>query len=102
VPGERVPRLSIALGLTGIVMATQTVLIGPLPLVARTPSERRRIIAIAIARPRSRLTPVAPIAVVSAIAPSPAWRVGVPLVIAGVIVPRIEVEHRVLRMNRLP
>jgi hypothetical protein len=103
--GERVPRVSIALatvavavGPTGIVIAVSPVLIRGVPLVPWTAAERPCIIVTSVARPRSVVARVViTIALARVAAASAAWQVGVPLIIAGVVVPRIEVEHAPLR-----
>jgi hypothetical protein len=105
---ECVPRLAIALsfvpiavGPTRIVVAVTPALIWPLPFVAGTASERPSVVIVSVARARSRLTPVViALAVVGTAAPAAARRVAVPLIVARIVVARIEVKHRDLRMNQ--
>lgn len=100
VPGLPIGLTTVAIAVrpTRIVVAASPVLIRPLPFVARTASERPCVIIIAVARARPRLAPVLiTIAIARAAAASTARRVWLPLVVARIMVARVEVKHRDLR-----
>jgi hypothetical protein len=74
-----------------------------LPVVSRAASEQPLVAIIAVARPTVRLSPVViAIVVAGGAAPSPTWRVRVPLLVSGFVVARVEIKHRALHLNQFP
>ncbi|MCA1586258.1 MAG: hypothetical protein LC791_16295 [Acidobacteria bacterium] len=74
-----------------------------MPFVSGAAPERPHVAIIALARARLRLAPVVmTFAVVRAASIPAARRVGVPLLVARVVVARVEIKHRDLHMNQFP
>jgi hypothetical protein len=85
------------------VIAIPSVPIRSLPLVSAASSERPLVAVIAVARPSVRLSPVViAIVVAEAAAVSTARRIGVPLLVTGVVVARVQIKHRELHVNQFP
>src|SRR3989442_728095 len=84
--------LAVPLGPSRVIVALEGVPIG-LPVSAWAAAERPRVAVLAIARLDVSLPPVViTIAFVRAVAASTAGRVDVPLVVAGVVVARVEIH----------
>jgi hypothetical protein len=89
--------VAISVRPAGIVIAVRHVAVAvrALPFAARTASKRQSVVIIAVARARLRLAPVVmAIVVAGAAAASTLRRVGLALVVACVVVARIEVHSR--------
>ena len=105
VPRERVPWLpialttvAVALGPTCIITTISAMLIRGLPIASWTATERPGILVIAVTRWEVRLPPVVIAIAVVGGATVPAIRcVSVPLIIARVVIARVEIHIGALR-----
>jgi hypothetical protein len=95
--------VAISVGPAGILIAIPSVPVRSLAVVSGASSDRPLVAIIAVARSSVRLSPVVIAVVVAGAAPASTARcVGVPLLITGVIVARVEIKHRDLHVNQFP